>query len=574
MTAKMWITLLLHSTWALAASEYDVAVPYWQGALGKQKRCGHLNVTAVFSASLIQNKVHTGVAHGLAEEMLASPGTSATMKQSASLPAHSTGGLFNELEHLIAMACTVVALALGITWFRLPGNMQVGGTSSSAQGSKQIVLEDTEEVPIMEQKGSPLALFIDAWAQLAPVLAPVALIVIFNNKDAFSNVDLREHSFVMNCAHNTDTIAALCSYSRPAVRLFPVWASVCGVLMAAWKMLHTRVYYVLMKHRIMILFHDGKRTSFYVGITVCLIYLVVALHFWLMLLYDWPCNDEATCGKERFLNNGIRQVILNPRLLNSKENKYFLPMVKKMVTQYLVPGIVAVLFLFRMDDLVAQLVPMNQYFQDGARKRYHALGKFVLVPEPIAYQIVETILRQEPGMKHVSAACRLFKRVAHDDFQCTELSDTCDEQERERKQADGLAGGITHGIKSLFLMNWWPSKLLLTLPLADEDSSAFKKAIVSFYSQTVIIVVIMATLSVRRAIVLASGEGLDLKNGFDNRAFDRIFETVVPALSSICLVIILSSILLQILGQDTAAKNEKVSSKESSANASAAGEKQ
>lgn len=370
----------------------------------------------------------------------------------------------------------------------------------------------------------------------------------------FAKVDLREHSFIMNCAHNTDTIAALCSYSRPAVRLFPVWASVCGVLMAAWKMLHTRAYYVLMKHRIMILFHDRKRTSFYVGVAVCLMYLVVAFHFGLMLLYDWPCNDEATCGKERFLNNTIRQVITNPRLLSSKENKYLLPMVKKMVTQYLVPGIVAVLFIFRMDDLVAQLVPMNQYFQDGARKRYHALGKFVLVPEQVAYQIVETILGQEPGIKHVSEACRLFKRVAHEDFQCTELSTSSDEEEQERKHADGLAGGIAQGIKSLLLMNWWPSKLLLTLPLADEDSSTFKKAIVSFYSQTVIIVVIMATLTFRRAIVLASGEGLDLKNGFDNRAFDRIFETLVPAFSCVFLVIILSSILLQILGQESSAK--------------------
>lgn len=265
-----------------------------------------------------------------------------------------------------------------------------------------------------------------------------------------------------------------------------------------------------------------------------------------------------------FLNNTVRQIVVNPRLLSSKENKYLLPMIKKMVTLYLVPGIVAVLFLFRMDDLVAQLVPMSQYFQDGAQKRYQALGRFVLVPESMAYQIVETILEQEPGMKHVVTACRLFKRIAHEDFQCTELSATCDQEQEKhvREHAEGLAGGMLRGIKSLFLMNWWPSKLLLTLPVADEDSSTFRKAIVSFYSQTVIIVVFMATLTFRRAIVLGGGEGLDLQNGFDNRAFDRIFETFVPALSCLFLVIILSSILLQILGQDSSAKEFAVGEKE------------
>lgn len=554
----MW----LHLVWTLAAFQSDAATLHWHDTPSHQTGCSNLNVSAVFSASLIQNNVRKGVTAHLEEEMTASI-TSSTPKHSAP-PASAAGGLVNQVEHLVAMACTVVSLALGITWFRLPGPIQSAEAGPSAHSSKQCFLEDTEDVPVMEQKGSPLTLFIDAWAQLAPVLAPVALIVIFNNKDTFSKVDLREHSFIMNCAHNTDAIAALCSYSRPAVRLFPVWASVCGVLMAAWKMLHTRAYYVLMKHRIIILFHDGRRTSFYVGIAVCLVYLVVVFHFCLMLLYDWPCNDEATCGKELFLNNTVRQIVVNPRLLSSKENKYLLPMIKKMVTLYLVPGIVAVLFLFRMDDLVAQLVPMSQYFQDGAQKRYQALGRFVLVPESMAYQIVETILEQEPGMKHVVTACRLFKRIAHEDFQCTELSATCDQEQEKhvREHAEGLAGGMLRGIKSLFLMNWWPSKLLLTLPVADEDSSTFRKAIVSFYSQTVIIVVFMATLTFRRAIVLGGGEGLDLQNGFDNRAFDRIFETFVPALSCLFLVIILSSILLQILGQDSSAKELAVGEKE------------
>lgn len=465
-------------------------------------------------------------------------------------------------EHLIEMALTVILLAFGLASLR---SCYSRSTATDCEGapekSKQCFSEspvDTMDIPVMEEKGNALTLLIDAWVKLAPVLAPVMLIIVFNNRDAFHEQDLRQHSFIMNCAHNTDVVAALCSFSRPWVRLFPVWVAVVGVLMGAWKMLYTRAYYVLMKHRIMVTFPQKQRLGFKLGVVVSLIYSLVIFHFTLLLLYDWPCDDENTCGNERFLNNTIMELVTNPALLTSNKNQYFVPMAKKFVMQYLVPGALALAFLFNMDNFVELLVSMDVYFQKDAYQRYGALGDFVVVTEPVAKQVVIAMLEQDTPVTDISQACQIFKSIAMDHgcgYLGTGKPITHDKARSSCKDAANQehAGACTRtckAIQHLILLDWWPAKLLMSFNLEDEESRTFKKAIVGYLSQAIIIIVIMAVLTLRRFILLALGDGLNLKNGFDNRAFDRIFEAAIPAMSLALLIIILSSVVLHMLGHN------------------------
>jgi len=548
---------VLNLAWATQATDQNYC-----GELGEHAdTCGN-DITPTRAASLLQGEVRSGTFQQSSRLDVASfVPTNRTLTISTN--ASSLEGpppLIEEAKTLGFTTLSVVGVAVALASLRsfLFGRVV---EANSFQSSKQDTSEsdktaDVEEIPIMEEKMNSLTLFIDAWSKVAPVLFPVAFIIFLNNQDVFKKEAPMDHSFIMNCAHNTDIVAALCSYSRPSVRLFPIVSAVAAVVMGAWKMVHTRVYYVLMKHRVLISFPVSKRLGFYLFLAMTLVYLVVVFHFILILLYDWPCDDEKTCGKERFLNNTIWELIKDPKLLVSEQNKYLVPFAQKYVTLFLVPGALILVFLMGMDNFVDNLVPMDLYFQTDAQKRYRALGSFVVVPESSARRIVNEMVERDVYVTDISQACQTFKQVAaeHD---CVILGGT-DQKDGAQSSDFGterwLLTKLKDGIIELLFLDWWPAKLLLSFDLADDESRAFKAATVSYLSQTIVIVILMASLTFRRFLVLASGDGLDLSKGFDNRAFDRIFEASVPAVSCCLQTIILSSVILHILGPNFCAR--------------------
>jgi len=541
---------LLNLAWAAQATDQ-----HYCGVLGEHAdTCGN-DITPTRATSLLQGEIRSGTfqqssRHDVSQNLSPVFFTDSTNASSLEGPPP----LIEEAETLALTALSVVGLAVALACLR---SFFFGHVveASSFQSSKQDISEtektaDFVEIPIMEEKMNSLTLFIDAWAKLVPVLFPVAFIIFLNNQDVFRKEAPRDHSFIMNCAHNTDVVAALCSYSRPSVRLFPIISAVAVVVMGAWKMVHTRVYYVLMKHRVLISFPVSKRLGFYLFVAMTLVYLVLVFHFILTLLYDWPCDDEKVCGNERFLNNTIWELIQDPRLLVSEQNKYLVPFAQKYATLFLVPGAVILVFLMGMDNFVENLVPMDLYFERDAQKRYRALGSFVVVPENSARRIVNHMLERDVYVADIFQACQSFKQVATE-HGCVILGGT--DQKEGAQNGDfgperGLLSKLKDGIIELLFLDWWPAKFLLNFDLVDDESRVFKAATVSYLSQTIVIIILMASLTFRRFLVLASGDGLDLSKGFSNRAFDRIFEASVPAVSCCLQIIILSSVILHILG--------------------------
>lgn len=548
---------VLNLAWATQATDQQYCEELGEHA----DTCGK-DIILIRAASLLQGEVRSGTFQQSSRldvaEFVPGKGKNTSLTNTSSL--EGPPPLIEEAETLAFTTLSVVGFAIALASLRsfLFGRVV---EANSLQSSKQDTSEsdkttDVEEIPIMEEKMNSLTLFIDAWSKLAPVLFPVAFIIFLNNQDVFKKEVLREHSFIMNCAHNTDFVAALCSYSRPSVRLFPIVSAVAAVVMGAWKMVHTRVYYVLMKHRVLISFPVSKRLGFYLFLAMTIVYLIVVFHFILILLYDWPCDDEKTCGNERFLNNTIWQLIKDPMLVTSEQNKYLVPFARKYVTLVLVPGAVILVFLMGMDNFVENLVPMDLYFQRDAQKRYRALGNFVVVPESSARRIVNDMVERDVYVTDISQACQTFKQVATE-HGCVILGGT--DQKEGAESSDfgperGLLSKLKDGIIELLFLDWWPAKFLLNFDLADDESRAFKAATVSYLSQTIIIVILMASLTLRRFLVLSSGDGLDLSKGFDNRAFDRIFEASVPAVSCCLQIIILSSVILHILGPNFCAR--------------------
>jgi len=555
---------VLHLAWATQATDQ-----HYCGELGEHADTCGSDITPTRAASLLQGEVRSGTFQQSSRLDVASfvPANKTLTKSTNASSEEGPPPLIEEAATLAFTTLSVVGVAVALATLRsfLFGRVV---EANSFQSSKQDTSEsdktaDVEEIPIMEEKMDSLTLFIDAWSKVAPVLFPVAFIIFLNNQDVFKKEAPRDHSFIMNCAHNTDFVAALCSYSRPSVRLFPIVSAVAAVVMGAWKMVHTRVYYVLMKHRVLISFPVSKRLGFYLFLAMTLVYMVLVFHFILILLYDWPCDDEETCGKERFLNNTIWELIKDPKLLVSEQNKYLVPFAQKYVTLFLVPGALILVFLKGMDNFVDNLVPMDLYFQRDAQKRYRALGSFVVVPESSARRIVNDMVERDVYVTDISQACQKFKQVAvvHD---CVILGGT--DQKDGAQSSDsgpqrGLLTKLKDGIIELLFLDWWPAKLLLNFDLADDESRAFSAATVSYLSQTIVIVILMASLTFRRFLVLASGDGLDLSKGFDNRAFDRIFEASVPAVSCCLQTIILSSVILHILGPNFYARKTECEQK-------------
>jgi len=364
----------------------------------------------------------------------------------------------------------------------------------------------------MEEWGQPLTLLILIWGALGQILIPMAMVIGYNNPRLFNNSpegkDL-DQGFFMNCeeAGHSFEVKSACDWTAPAVRLFPILGISLPVLLALWKLLHMRAYYVLMRNRIMISFREGKRLGFKCGMGLAVIFLHALAHFCLKVVFGEPCND-ASCNGQHILNTGWKDFLQDPSSL--EKDRTFIMAATKLAVQYIVPGTLSLIFLFSMDDFVAELVPMGLYFSTKSGTRYRELAQYLHVKEEMMDLAVRQLRQLSlPPCHFEDVSAHLHKIL--EDKSCRRLGDS-EETEKPDEEMSPEGGSLLRGLRELVLLEWWPIQLLIDLPLTDQHSYTFNAFMTAHLLVTNAIISFGIFVMFRRMLIMirenmASNEG-------------------------------------------------------------------
>lgn len=372
------------------------------------------------------------------------------------------------------------------------------------------------EVPVMEEWGDPSTLLVLIWSGLGQILAPMALVVSYNNPRLFSSTP-QESGFMMHCEGHSFQVKSACDWTTPAVRIFPVLGLSLPVLLALWKMLHMRAYYVLMRNRIMISFREGRRLGFKCGMGLSVIFLHALAHFGLMVVFGKPC-DDASCQGKHILNTSWKDLLYDPSSL--EKDRTFILEATKLAVQYIVPGTLSLVFLFSMDDFVAELVPMGLFFASKPCARYQELEKYLHVKEDVMRSAVRQIMDRRLDACRFEEVCVQLRSILQERH-CRQLGDTIDEDD-EPPIAEAPGSFLT-GLRELVFLEWWPIQMLIDMPLVDEHSYIFNVFMIAHLLATNIILGFSTFVIIRRVMIMLE-EDLAAKDG----GFTVTFSTIYP----------------------------------------------
>mmetsp|Transcript_119687 Transcript_119687/g.284324 ORF Transcript_119687/g.284324 Transcript_119687/m.284324 type:complete len:446 (+) Transcript_119687:80-1417(+) len=371
------------------------------------------------------------------------------------------------------------------------------------------------EVPVMEEWGDPSTLLVLIWSGLGQILAPMALVVSYNNPRLFSSTP-QESGFMMHCEGHSFQVKSACDWTTPAVRIFPVLGLSLPVLLALWKMLHMRAYYVLMRNRIMISFREGRRLGFKCGMGLSVIFLHALAHFGLMVVFGKPCDDESCQGKH-ILNTSWKDLLYDPSSL--EKDRTFILEAKKLAVQYIVPGTLSLVFLFSMDDFVAELVPMGLFFASKPCARYQELEKYLHVKEDVMRSAVRQIMDRRLDACRFEEVCVQLRSILQERH-CRQLGDIDEDDEPLIAEAPG---SFLTGLRELVFLEWWPIQMLIDMPLVDEHSYIFNVFMIAHLLATNIILGFSTFVIIRRVMIMLE-EDLAAKDG----GFTVTFSTIYP----------------------------------------------
>ncbi|CAE7225570.1 ACAD11 [Symbiodinium pilosum] len=372
----------------------------------------------------------------------------------------------------------------------------------------------------MEEWGDASTLLILIWSALGPILAPMMLVISYNNPRLFySSADSKgqESSFFMHCEGHSFQIKSACDWTTPAVQIFPVLGLAIPVLLALWKLLHMRAYYVLMRNHIMLSFREGKRLGFKCGVALSVIFLHALAHFTLMVAFGHPCND-ASCQGKHILNTSWEELLHDPSAL-SKDRSFILE-ATKLAVQYIVPGTLSVVLVFSMDDFVAELVPMGLFFASKPCTRYRELEKYLHVKEDIMRSAVKQIMEQQLEPCRLEEVCQQLRGMLQE-RRCRQLGDV-DEEEEPLIEEDS---SFLLGLREVVFLEWWPIQMLIDFPLVDEYSHFFNVFMIAHLFATNAILGFSTFVILRRVRIMVQ-EDMAAEDGRFAVTFSKVYPLV------------------------------------------------
>jgi len=355
----------------------------------------------------------------------------------------------------------------------------------------------------------PFRLLAKSWGMLAPVLGPLFVIVTLNAA--------APHDLTMDCENHHEDLGAIklmCALTLPGVRLFPRMGIILGLLLLAWRMTHERGYYCLMKNKVMVDLDAGKRFGFWVIVLLGSLFTVACLHLILKLFAGHPCTGDDICDPNDYMfKNNMSELLMDPRVFSSQKNyqaQHFLSMA---VLKFVVPGVVCISSLGGLLNLENELIPLSKLLEKEPAKAYRNLGDFVYVPE----QTLRTIIREDEEQKRsgqqglqigqADSKCELpdLARALFEEAQkrgCIVLGSTAiPELAQESPEiAEKVVNGswVLARVKEIMYIDWWPVKILVNTNLTGKQSRVFKQMIGIHYCGTILAILLMASLAIRR----------------------------------------------------------------------------
>jgi len=322
--------------------------------------------------------------------------------------------------------------------------------------------------------------------------------------------------------HQSEAEYVACAVTYPFIYCFPYVAILFCILLVACRMAHIRAFYVLFKHGVLIDFENPPRLGRKVSLMMCGLLLGSVLHFLMIMSYGGPWMWHSGCqhsGLGRFAcmaagqwkdvmfintdydykTNTWWELMMNPYLLTTKENKNLIQMLSIVFMQYLLPSIVAIAFAESCDNFENDVVPVAKLMEANPRGMAAYLSEVRFMPEPTVRDFILS--------SSFASTCR--EQPCHIKDLCENLKQTC-----ATVEAQDVENALQHqntitGNHELSLLDfaaldgqeWWPVKMLLNTETDDRESLKFKIAWGIYFIITLVIAASLvgeSTLSVMR----------------------------------------------------------------------------
>lgn len=307
----------------------------------------------------------------------------------------------------------------------------------SSYGAADDTVAEKSDDKTWEYRGYPWRLMLDVGILFGrQYLMLISIVVtIFASRD-----------YLMSCnPKETSTLTAvLCEYTKAHIRCFPLLALVVSLFASSRVYLFLRVYYRLLKRRVLIDFDTFPpyRDPLFKVMAFCL--SQATCHFIL---------NAATYYSMSLSAKGMSNTV------NTAKDKEFQRWVYAFSLFYMVPSVLFFVLFYNAYDIAELTVPFSKYFEGDNEGSLLDAKELTIIAELTAMNVVNTDMLAEVCAEGPCTADSVYAKF---------VAQSLNENKKE------------HRIKSLsewrLAATWWPAKLILDPRITGPESAAFRRS--------------------------------------------------------------------------------------------------
>jgi hypothetical protein len=334
----------------------------------------------------------------------------------------------------------------------------------------------------LELYWAPITLFGETWGTIGSILVPLVAV-------QFVIID-HPYGFGCNCDVSYPELWSfsrwVCDITYPIVLMFPALSIYISVMLVSWRFTYQRLFNELLVNRIVLHFDDNtlKRAKVLAVVVLVLLYICVAIHFFMKMKDGFLEGDP----RKKIMGSTLRDIINDPMSVFEPQNKNLFVWLASIVTSYVTPSILAIVFSMDAGDIEMHLIPLSQLFEHSPGTAVEHLQQSILLPEAVAQEIVEgndwsecltpeetcDKLRNEAlsfGSVYQLGGRGRSQQDEEDEEEQQQQEEEDDEQEKgtRKTKASGMKKRATavleklrpEGIMALISDRWWPLYVIL-----------------------------------------------------------------------------------------------------------------
>lgn len=339
----------------------------------------------------------------------------------------------------------------------------------------------------LDTYGGAKVLLIQAWVSLAPILAPLLIVDV----ETIHFGDL-----LVRCDWHFEATRPsrwFCDVTYVCLCIFPCLCRMMAILVATYALTRQRLFYVLLKHKILLNLEHGNLVK-NVMKSVVLVFLGACCHIVLLWLWGFKRSRQDGRFHGEFMLGDLtfEKVLQNPRILYAEENTQLLVSMFRGALHYIVPGTVALSFAAaNVQDPEMSLVPSSKLFAEQTCYVHKHLGESVRVDEDVTRDIVEEDMQAASDEvavdRSLSGTCAKFREAALSFETTDQVGGVLYKREGQAPKDTDIENDVSKGALRLAerpemgawestSMKWWQLSIILREnDLDKEDPSSFHK---------------------------------------------------------------------------------------------------